>query len=178
MMSPLLFNTSADDVNLLGNNVDTIKKNIETLIYASKEVGLEIHVEKTKYVLLSRHQNVGQNENIKTANRSFENVSHFKYWGTTVSIQNLIQKKKKFRFNSSNACYHSVQNFLSSRLLSRNVKIRIYKTNFAFGLILGERKLYGKLCALVISAPLIAYIIGIDAHTCDPCEHLSIGITN
>jgi hypothetical protein len=47
----------ADDVNLLGDNTDTIKKNTETLTDASKEVGLKINVEKTKYMLLSRHQN-------------------------------------------------------------------------------------------------------------------------
>jgi hypothetical protein len=78
----------ADDVNLLGDNIDTIKKNSETLIDASKEVGLEINVEKTKCMLLSRHQNVDQNRDIKTANRSFENVSQFKYLGTTVTNQN------------------------------------------------------------------------------------------
>jgi hypothetical protein len=49
----------ADDVNLLGDIIDTIEKNTETLIDASKEVGLEINVEKTKYMLLSRHQNAG-----------------------------------------------------------------------------------------------------------------------
>jgi hypothetical protein len=65
----------ADDVNLLGDNIDTVKKNTETLIDTSKEVGLEINVEKTKYMLLSRHQNVGQNLDIKIANRSLENVS-------------------------------------------------------------------------------------------------------
>jgi hypothetical protein len=43
----------ADDVNLLGDNTDTIKKNTETLIDASKEVSLEINLEKTKYMLLS-----------------------------------------------------------------------------------------------------------------------------
>jgi hypothetical protein len=115
------------DVNLLGDNIHTIKKNTETLTDAGKEVGLEINVEKTKYMLLSRHQNVGQNRDIKIAKRSFENVSQFKYLGTTVTNQNLIQEKIKRRFNSGNACYNSVQNLLSSCLLLKNV-IRIYNT--------------------------------------------------
>jgi hypothetical protein len=55
----------ADDVNLLGDNIDTINKNAETLINTNKEVGLETDVKKTKYVLLSRHQNVGQNPDKK-----------------------------------------------------------------------------------------------------------------
>jgi hypothetical protein len=59
----------ADDVNLLGDNIDTIRRNTETLIDASKEVGLEINVEKTEYMLLYRHQNVDQNWAIKIANR-------------------------------------------------------------------------------------------------------------
>jgi hypothetical protein len=65
----------ADDVDLLGYNIDTRKKNTNPLIDASKESGLEINVEKTKYMLLSRQQNVGQNRGMKIANRSFENVS-------------------------------------------------------------------------------------------------------
>jgi hypothetical protein len=47
----------ADDVNLLGGNTDTIKKSTETLVYTSKEFGLEVNAEKTKYMLLSHHQN-------------------------------------------------------------------------------------------------------------------------
>jgi hypothetical protein len=117
----------ANDVNLLGDNINTIKKNTESLIDAIKDIGLEINVEKTKYMLVSRHQNVGQNRDIKIPNRSFENVSQFKYLGTTVTNQNLIQEEIKRRLNSGNACYHLVQNLLSSRL-SKNLKIRIYKT--------------------------------------------------
>jgi hypothetical protein len=115
-------------VNLLGDNIDTVQKNTEALIDASKEVDLEINVEKTRHVLLSRHQNVGQNRDIKIANRVFEKVSQFKYLGTTVTNQNLIQEEIERRFNSGNACYHSVQNLLSSHLLSKNLKIGIYKT--------------------------------------------------
>jgi hypothetical protein len=52
----------------------------------------------------------------------------FKYFGTTVTNQNLIQEEIKRRLNSGNASYHSVQNLLSSRLLSKHVKVKIYKT--------------------------------------------------
>jgi ABC-type transport system substrate-binding protein len=62
----------ADDVNLLGNNTDATKKNAETLIDASKKIGLKVNTEKTKFIFLSHHQNAGQNHNIKMANRSFE----------------------------------------------------------------------------------------------------------
>jgi hypothetical protein len=118
----------ADDVNLRGDNIDTIKKYTETLIDTSKEVGLEIYLEKTKYMSLSRRQNVGQNRDIKTANRSFENVSQFKYLGTTVTNQKFIQVEIRRRLNSDNAFYHSVQNVLSSRLVPKNVNIGVYKT--------------------------------------------------
>jgi hypothetical protein len=55
----------ADDVSLLGDNLDIIKINTETLIDAGKEVGLEINAVKTKYTLVSHHQNAGQNLDIK-----------------------------------------------------------------------------------------------------------------
>jgi hypothetical protein len=101
---------------------------METLIDSSKEVGLQINVEKTKHMLQTRYQNVGQNRNIKIANRLFGNVSQFKYLGAIVTNQNCIQEEIKRILNSGNACYHSVQNFLYSCLLSKNINIRIYET--------------------------------------------------
>jgi hypothetical protein len=109
--------TYADDVNLLRDNIDTIKKNTETLIDASKEVSLEINVDKTKYTLLYRHQNTSENRDIKIGKKSFQNASQFKYLGTTVTNHKLIQEEIKMRLNSGNACYHSVQNLMFSRLL-------------------------------------------------------------
>jgi ribosomal protein S2 len=121
---PLLY---ADDVNLLGNNTDTVKKSTETLTDAGKKVCLEVNAEKTRCMLLSCNQNAGQNHDMKTANRSSENVAVFRYLGTTVTNQNSIQEKIKRRLNSGNACYHLVQKPLSSRLPSKNIKIRIKK---------------------------------------------------
>jgi hypothetical protein len=91
-------------------------------------VGVEVNAEKSKYKLLSRHQNSWQNRKIKIANISFENVPQSKYFGTTVTNQNSIQEEIKRRMNSRNACYQSFQKLLSSRLQSKNVKIRIHNT--------------------------------------------------
>jgi hypothetical protein len=72
----------------MGIRFGTRNVNTEAVTGARKEVGLEVNAEKTKHVLLSRHQNAGQNHNIKTANKSFENMANFKYLGTIVTNQN------------------------------------------------------------------------------------------
>jgi hypothetical protein len=69
----------ADDVHLLGDSVNIIKENTEKLLEASRDVGLEMNAETTKYMIMSPHPNSGQNQNIRIANESFENVAKFKY---------------------------------------------------------------------------------------------------
>jgi hypothetical protein len=98
----------ADDVNIVGENIDTIQKNTVALLYASKEVGLEVNPEKTKYMLVSRCQKAGQRQTINIANRSFEDVARFKFLETTLTDQNCIHEEIKNRLNSGNACYHPV----------------------------------------------------------------------
>jgi hypothetical protein len=79
-------------------------------------------------MFLSRHQNAGQNQNIKTDNRTYENVAQVKYLRMAVTNQSFIHEEIKSRLNSNNCCYHSFQNLLSSRMLCKNAKIKIYKT--------------------------------------------------
>jgi hypothetical protein len=74
---------------------------------------------------MSSHQNAGQSHNIKIANRLFKNMEKFKYLGTIAANRKLTHEEIKRRFNSGNACYHSAQSLLSSRLLSKKIKIKI-----------------------------------------------------
>jgi hypothetical protein len=118
----------ADDVNILGRSIHTIKKRTEALVAASKENGLEVNADKTKRVVMYRDQNAERSQNLKTDNSFFERVKQFKYLGTTLMNQHSIQEEIKIRLKSGNACYHSEKNLLSSSLLTNSIKIKIYRT--------------------------------------------------
>jgi sorting nexin-29 len=75
----------ADDVNIVGGSVHSIKKNAKDLVIANKDIGLEVNAEKTKYMVMSRNQNAGHNHNIIIDNKSFERVEEFKYLGATLT---------------------------------------------------------------------------------------------
>ena len=96
---------------------------------ASKESGLEVNADKTKYVVMSRVQKAGRSHSIQIDNSFFERVEELKYLGKTLTNQKCIQEKINSRLKSGNACCHSVQNLLSSSLLSKNLKIKKYRTS-------------------------------------------------
>jgi len=77
---------------------------------------------------MSRDQNAGRIHSVRIDNNTFERVEEFKYLGTTLTNQNSIPEEIKSRLSSGYACYHSVQNLLSFRLLTKNLKIKIYRT--------------------------------------------------
>ncbi|KAJ4451248.1 hypothetical protein ANN_02709, partial [Periplaneta americana] len=118
----------ADDVNMLGQNTQTIRENMEILLEASKAIGLEVNPEKTNYMIMSCGENIVRNGNIKLGNLSFEELEKFKYLGATVTNINDTREEIKHRINMENACYYLVEKLLSSSLLSKNLKVRIYKT--------------------------------------------------
>jgi len=115
-------------VTVLGRNIHTIKKNTKALVVIGEEIGLDVNAEKIKYMVMSQYQNAGQNHYIKTDNKSFERVERFEYLGAALMYQNFIQDEIKSRLKLGNACYHSVQNFWSSSLPSKNIKIKTYRT--------------------------------------------------
>ena len=94
-------------------------ENVEALVVATKENGLEVNADKTKCIVMSREQKAGLSHAMKVDNSSVERVEEFKYLGTSLTNQNSIQEEIKSRLKLGNACYHPVQNLLSSSLLSR-----------------------------------------------------------
>ena len=119
----------ADEVNMLGDNIlHTVRENTEISIKTNKEIGLEVNSDKTKYMIASRQQNIVQNQNTVIENLSFENVEKFKYLGIMVTNTNNIREEIKRRINMGNACYYSLENILSSHLLSKKLKVNTCKT--------------------------------------------------
>jgi len=77
----------------MGGGIHTLKENAEALVAATREIVLEVSADKTKYVVMSRDQNAGQNHRVRIDNSTFERVEEFKYLGTTLTIQILFGKK-------------------------------------------------------------------------------------
>jgi hypothetical protein len=91
-----------------------MKESTESFLVDRKEIGLEVNADNTKYMVMSRDQNIGRSHNIKIDNSSFERLKEIKCLGKTLTYQNYIQEEINSRLQSGNACYHSVLNLLTS----------------------------------------------------------------
>ena len=79
-------------------------------------------------MIISGDQNAGRSHSMKIDCSSIETVEEFKYLGTTLTNQNFIREEMRSRLMLGNVCYYSVQNLLSSSLLTKNLKIKICRT--------------------------------------------------
>jgi hypothetical protein len=114
------------DVKILDGSVHTVEKNTDSLAVASKQAGLEVNADKTKYMVMSRDQNTEQNHNIKTDNKSYERVEQFKFLRTALMNKNFMYEETKSILKSGKACSHSVQNRLYFSLVSKNINSKIH----------------------------------------------------
>ncbi|PSN31574.1 hypothetical protein C0J52_20807 [Blattella germanica] len=87
-----------------------------------------VNINRTEYMVTHRNASCDANGQLMTNEGNFEEVAEFKYLGDLITNRNEIQKEIKHRLNSGNACYYVLQRLLSSQLLSKNIKLKIYKT--------------------------------------------------
>ena len=90
----------ADDVNILGGGIHTLKENAEASVAATREIGQEVSADKTKYMVMSLDQNAGRIQSAIIHNSTFERVEEFKYLGTNLTNQNSIPEEIKSRLRS------------------------------------------------------------------------------
>ena len=83
----------ADDVNILGGSVHTLKENAEALVAATRENGLEVSADKTEYMIMSRDQNAGRIQSVRIDNSTFERVEGLNFGEKLEQIKILLRKK-------------------------------------------------------------------------------------
>jgi len=113
----------------MAESKDKLKEQSKKLINAVKRVGLEINAEKTEYMAVQRHEQIGcRNEVLEVENYKFKRVQQFKYLGTLITQQNEIGTEIKARIQAANKCYFGLTKLLKSRVISKNLKSQIYQT--------------------------------------------------
>ena len=112
----------------MGGTVHTIEKRTESVFVDSKEISLQVTADKTKYMAMSRDQNAGRSHNKKDSKQFLGKSGSVQIFRNNFDKSKLYSGKIKSSLNSGNICYHSVQNLLYSSLLTKNVKLKIYRT--------------------------------------------------
>jgi hypothetical protein len=113
----------------------------EALIVDSKEIGLEVNADKTKYMVMSRDQNAGKSHSMKIDNSSFERVEEFKYLGTNLTNQNSIQEETKSRLKSFRHMYFHSFSFIPRTCKDISKKVRAMSLGNIFKLAKKKKKL-------------------------------------
>jgi len=119
----------ADDLVLLAENKEDIIEQTQELLEAAKRVGLEINVKKTKYMIAQRSvlpEDV--HTHLEVGAYKFNRVQKFQYLGTLITQNNEIQEEIKARIHAVNRCYFGLNKLFKSRILSKNLKIQLYRT--------------------------------------------------
>uniref|UniRef100_A0A2S2PC31 Reverse transcriptase domain-containing protein n=1 Tax=Schizaphis graminum TaxID=13262 RepID=A0A2S2PC31_SCHGA len=113
----------------MAESKDKLKEQSKKLINAAKRVGLEINAEKTEYMVVQRHEQIGcRNAVLEVENYKFKRVQQFKYLGTLITQQNEIDTEIKARIQAANKCYFGQTKLLRFRVISKNLKSQIYQT--------------------------------------------------
>ena len=133
------FLVCADDVNILGGSIHTAKKSTKGLVVTSKEFGVEVNVENTKYIPFSHEENAGKYHNVKIDNKFLVSMEQFKYLGTKLTNRSCIHEEINVKLKSGDTCYLSVQNVLTSSLLSKNINIKILRPVILSIVLMGVR---------------------------------------
>jgi len=121
--------TYVDDITLLDEDLDMIKRLGSKLINTAKKVGLTVNEEKTEYLVASRKNRNGDLEQyIKIEEFKFKRVSQFKYLWSMITKDNNIKTEVSTRIQLANKGYYELEKVLKSKVLSKNLKIKMYMT--------------------------------------------------
>jgi hypothetical protein len=112
----------ADDIAILGNNVEKVKSSCRKLMVTAGKVGLQINDEKTEYIIVNRREvNYRQGKIMEIGNHSFKRVSHFNYLGLVLTNDNNIKVEIDTRLKKGNNCYYGLGKVLSAKAVSNNL---------------------------------------------------------
>lgn len=114
----------ADDIIITGNTRTEVQMNLKKLMKASKNMGLLVNEEKMKCMAITRRSE--DSSNLKVENKEFEQVKEFKYLGVTLNNKNIMHEEINVRLNAANRCYFAMETIFKSKLISKNVKEKLY----------------------------------------------------